>query len=515
MKIKKAWRQKKETGVVDANQKYHDFTPKNASGYLYYVRLSTELGMLYKIGFTTFGSVQERLGYKGGRDDDLVDKVLLFKRMTDAADWEALLHRVFRKKRAFYSDSEYLPLFRNGQSELYYEDVLGLDGDMEDVAAGSTEARRQEAYNYISFQHDKKMGRTPVRQPIKALTEEQQAIWNLLEQIRGGSQGILDWVGRIFSGFALTKGRGRTRKTLSPEEEKAREFIVALRGSSWADRHSEPTPRDPAAESLDVQLDILAAVGSSKEWTIKNARDVRLQVMLKNRIETAILAFRCGDLNKFEDLVDIPGVIDAIFDAQLSYGFRSDYLGILHNCGMTTLMETQETMSVASLREVMVRPLHDTYRPLLRYFVRTKKILGTSLAMPDEPLYAFDSQFSENGEHPYSDYFSPGTLIRKLGTNWTLEKPLKLTFHDDAIQFFIGVKIPEIGFAGSLAVDVMFTKNYKKIAVRFPNLDSLLLESARCRYPLESVTQDGLVINTSQQDLEQWFFEQTGEKFPF
>lgn len=507
---------KKETGVVDANQKYHDFTPKNASGYLYYVRLSTELGMLYKIGFTTLGSVQERLGYRGGRDDDLVDKVLLFKHMTDAADWEALLHRVFRKKRAFYDDSEYLPLFRNGQSELYYEDVLGLDDDMEDVAAGSTEARRQEAYYYISFQHDKRLGRTPVRHPIKAPTEEQQAIWNLLEQIRGFSQGILGWIGRIFSGFALTKVRGRTWKQLSPEEEKAREFIAMLRkvGSGGTGMRSESTPRDPSVGNTAVWTG-LSAIRNLDKQTIKIMRDLRLESILKNMTEKAILAFRSGNLHEFEDLVDIPGVIDAIFDAQLSYRFRSDYLGILNNCGMTTLMEAQEAMSAASLREVMVRPLHDTYRPLLRYFVRTKKILGTSLTMPDEPLYAFDSRFSENGEHPYSDYFSPGALIKKLGTDWTLEKPLKLTFHDDAIQFLIGVKIPEIGFTGSLAVDVMRTKNHKKIVARFPNLNSLLLESARCRYPLEFVTQDDLVIQTSEQDLDQWFFGKYGEKFPF
>lgn len=104
----------------------HRADPK---GNLYYVRLNTEYGVFYKLGFTTFGSVKARMSYKGSTDWQYIDKVLMFKNLPDAFEVEQKLHAYLDKKRAFaeYSANQALPLYRNGQTELYIEDVLHLD----------------------------------------------------------------------------------------------------------------------------------------------------------------------------------------------------------------------------------------------------------------------------------------------------------------------------------------------------------------------------------------------------
>lgn len=104
----------------------HRADPK---GNLYYVRLNTEYGIFYKLGFTTFGSVEARMRYGGSTDWQYIDKVLMFKNLPDAFEVEQKLHTYLDKKKAFakYSSNKEFPLCGNGQTELYIEDVLHLD----------------------------------------------------------------------------------------------------------------------------------------------------------------------------------------------------------------------------------------------------------------------------------------------------------------------------------------------------------------------------------------------------
>ncbi|HGY9638059.1 TPA: GIY-YIG nuclease family protein [Pseudomonas putida] len=98
-------------------------------GNLYYVRLNTPLGKFYKIGFTKMKSVNDRLAFQGTGDEKYIDEVLYFKFHLGALDLEQCLHGHFHDKAAFrqYSADVDMPLPKNGQSELYYDDVLNLD----------------------------------------------------------------------------------------------------------------------------------------------------------------------------------------------------------------------------------------------------------------------------------------------------------------------------------------------------------------------------------------------------
>ena len=113
----------------------------DARGNLYYVRLNTEYGKFYKIGFTTLESVHARMSYSGSTDWKYIDEVLMFIYLPDAFEVEQTLHSYLDEKRTFgkYSANSAFPLSKNGQSELYTEDVLGLDPEYTHLQKNETE----------------------------------------------------------------------------------------------------------------------------------------------------------------------------------------------------------------------------------------------------------------------------------------------------------------------------------------------------------------------------------------
>lgn len=117
--MKKLWRRLWNRPVTDA-------------GRVYYVKLKTDCGTFYKIGFTTKESVEERFSYAGLGDEKMIEKVFLFTYAENAYAVEQKLHKYFKKSLAFgkYSKDPNLPLFKRGQSELYRSDILGLDDEL-------------------------------------------------------------------------------------------------------------------------------------------------------------------------------------------------------------------------------------------------------------------------------------------------------------------------------------------------------------------------------------------------
>lgn len=106
--------------------------PRPSAGNVYYARLSTPHGTLYKLGFTKMASVTDRLAYGGLGNEKLIDKVLAFTFLEDAWDVEQDLHDHFQTQRAFggRGKNPAWPLCGCGQTELYRDDILGLDEDL-------------------------------------------------------------------------------------------------------------------------------------------------------------------------------------------------------------------------------------------------------------------------------------------------------------------------------------------------------------------------------------------------
>lgn len=122
-------------------------TPPTIAGYLYYVRLRTAFGPMYKLGFTSLTSLEARFAFKANGDEHLLDRQFLFAFRHDAFSVEQLLHGHFYKKRTFgrYSSNPALPLYQNGQSEIYIEDILQLDPQYSDNQANKTRAKLRAA----------------------------------------------------------------------------------------------------------------------------------------------------------------------------------------------------------------------------------------------------------------------------------------------------------------------------------------------------------------------------------
>lgn len=103
--------------------------PANRAGNLYYVKLNTQYGQFYKLGFTKSSSVHERFSFAGSDNHELIEKELLFVHLDNAYDVEARLHSHFKNAKSFgmFSAKADMPLYRSGQGELYYKDILKLD----------------------------------------------------------------------------------------------------------------------------------------------------------------------------------------------------------------------------------------------------------------------------------------------------------------------------------------------------------------------------------------------------
>lgn len=106
--------------------------PKNPAGNVYYARLITSHGTLYKLGFTSKSSLVERMAYGNSEDEKLIDRQFIFTFRDDAWDVEQTLLDHFNKHRAFgkYSKDPMKPLCGRGQSELFASDILGLDDEL-------------------------------------------------------------------------------------------------------------------------------------------------------------------------------------------------------------------------------------------------------------------------------------------------------------------------------------------------------------------------------------------------
>lgn len=120
--------------------KIKKFNNNHSTGNLYYARIKTEYGYFYKLGFTGHSSVEERFSFKTNGNHELLDYIFFIENFSDAYQKEQLLHSYFSNKRAFgkYSSEESFPLYQDGQSELYYEDILEVDGDYTQEQANET-----------------------------------------------------------------------------------------------------------------------------------------------------------------------------------------------------------------------------------------------------------------------------------------------------------------------------------------------------------------------------------------
>ncbi len=68
-------------------------TQYQKSGNLYYIKLKTDLGIFYKISFTTSKNIRDIFNHNGSNDYKLIQETLIFKYYDDAYLREQKLHK--------------------------------------------------------------------------------------------------------------------------------------------------------------------------------------------------------------------------------------------------------------------------------------------------------------------------------------------------------------------------------------------------------------------------------------
>jgi hypothetical protein len=411
------------------------YVPPSKAGNLYYVRLCTPVGMLYKIGFTTMGSVHERLAFRGDGTDTLIDRVLLFAHFSDASDLEQELHKLFRRSAAFCGWDEQMPLFANGQSELYCEDVLELDNNYSRRQSLET-AEEIEFVRHVAYGADEALLRAHLteRRRQRSDRERRWAETCATPSVKSGWMvrviGPIVRVGLVAC-IALVKLVGKLSETGNDRR------IAELRG--WL--------KDAARAARMRQL---------------------VQLDLRDDARSSIQALKRRDLAPFEQLVDIERLATNVTNAMTEdLALPSDYMGVANNCGLLDLVELMHREG--GCRDLLLRPVEEHYARTLRDFVTTHRLGTEELLLPDDLVYHYvPPELIASDRLTLSDYFGPKSFLSEFGRTWTLPEPEAMAIVGERCAFSIAVANEHTGFSGHLTVSVGRTPQ-GRLDVTFPN----------------------------------------------
>lgn len=370
---------------------------------VYYVRLNTPVGPLYKLGFTTHASVRERLQYKGLGNEKLLARVFAFVPSGNAYSIEQTLHRHFGHRAIFPRPEEDMPLFNDGQSELYAEDILRLDSMY-------TLEQSQHVHACIMAARMKRAGRSPT-EIDKALSERKEldSLESNLRAVASSNRGLIQ---RVKSLHAVIFKTGAER---SKEEEIRRltgwirHDAKAMHEALWIDRQK----RQERIRALQRKLNGLP------EEAPRQPGPSTVPAEPPSAARNALAALTARDLPRFERLVDIDASMYALAEAMTKHGTNSmamlsDYAGIANNLRLFDLMDK----IFAEGREALLQPIATSYATAFRHWVSTGELLSENLLLPSDPVY-FVTDEARLAESPLSDWYAPRVYLETLGRHWS------------------------------------------------------------------------------------------------
>jgi Meiotically Up-regulated Gene 113 (MUG113) protein len=398
--------------------------PQAIAGYVYYARLKTKFGPLYKLGYTSLGSVQERLAYQGKGHDRLIDVVLAFAPFDNALEVEQRLHAKFAHRQAFPKHLQHPddPLQGNGSSEIYATDVLKLEDVSEDILL----EREYAVEESLMRERMKRAGQSSERIAEKlAVTAESRNVIVAIARRLG-------WLSRMLAKLNLWLDSDRAKAHARVIEDD----IASLKQNAEQRRASRPMYGN---EVYYLAVDV----------------------------NKAIQAFRSGDLQAFEDLLDVDQAAVSFADAMTDdYIFGSDYMGVACNCGLLALVDAMAE-GKGSPRDLLLRPVEATYRAILRHWVKTGRLLTEGIFLPEGPLYRIEASDDRCG---LALYFGVGTLVHDCGRHWWIAPNTPATKLHGAIEFPLQVRNEATGFQGSLTIRVTRSKQDGRLNLEFPDL---------------------------------------------
>lgn len=403
--------------------------PRYSAGNLYYVRLKTRLGIFYKLGFTTMDSVQARLAFQTNGDDELVDEVLVFVHRENAYAEEQLLHEHFRDKAILLGDEQDMPLYQNGQSELYADDILELDFLSKDSSSADATRLNVALVRGRRFGNDESKIRASHAETLR------------MQQMAKDLGRRFSWVVRLY--------RATQEWNLSTRAREQREQV------GWIQMQLKK-------ERRHVLLNTVLRAAEIKKNPL---------VALRADIVKAIEALKRHRLETFEQIVDVNVFArNAVKALTLRLFMGSDFMAEALACNMEALCDAMEEDD--SGHQLLLKPIEETYKRVIREIVRDGRIWSAEITFPGDPRYRVEP--TDDGSAPFTltDSFGPDSLREKFGADWTL--PDEPSFHEGpgSVSFDIRVSNSVTGFAGALRVRARYTAE-RRIAVDFPNFGDL------------------------------------------
>jgi len=367
-------------------------------------------------------SVSDRLAFQGTGDEKYIEEVLYFQFRLDAYGLEQCLHLYFSDQAAFgkYSAFADMPLPRNGQSELYYDDVLNLDNKFTPAQAEATRKAVELAVAQRTYTSE-------------VWAKRMIAISNVTFNILTALAKTIGWSIRSIKAAAGIKVvEEQLPSSIIENKNRAELFLAELR-------------RD------------------------QEVRVARAQRELK--ILRLIYAFKNRDLEKFKGLANIEGVARDMASSMISdYFMLTDYMTVPNNCCMFNLMEA---MNHQNCHDLLIRPVIDSYIPMVEEFITTRTITDMSIRMPDDPLYSVDPEYAGCPDN-FTAYFGAQEFAGLLDCQFVARGPYK---HDDpkrSVEFTVELKdrFSEKNFELQIVIDL----SKKMLRFSFPNLLQVMRE---------------------------------------
>lgn len=391
-------------------------------GHLYYVRLNTPLGKFYKIGFTTMKSVNDRLAFQGTGDEKYIDEVLYFNFRLGALSLEQSLHSYFAEKAAFHKYSAYadLPLSKNGQSELYYEDVLELDNKYTPAQAEETRKAVELAIT------------------MRTYTSE---VW---------AKRVI-----VFSNIALNA------------------LMVVAKTIGWSIKKIQAIAGIKTA-TIELPPSVLEDQKKVRLFLAELQREKKMKSLRLHRELTMFRLIHAFSNQNLEDLMKIIKIEelgrDIANSIALDLQMFSDYLCIPNNCCMFALMEH---MNHENCHELLIKPVVDSYIPMIKEFVVTRKISDMSIHLPNEPIYAVDPEYNDC-DIKFDDYFGAQEFIGLLECCYISKSAFKHNDAEASVEFSIEIEDKETARRFLLRIIASFKNRSPRLT--FPNLNELIRE---------------------------------------
>jgi len=402
--------------------------PASPDGNLYYVRLKTPVGTMYKLGFTKLSSVRERLAYQKSGDEQHIDKVLLFAHRPDAFTIEEQLHGYFGKKRLFgkYAAQKDRPLAGNGQSELYANDILGFDPEFSKAQEKTTKKMSKRAYS-----------------------------GDIVEDVLMGGIGV--FLMSVFLPlivlFDFTFGRENHRKDKARSKIEKTDIETVIKElkdhpiPSDADRPAPPAVKSAVSGPKSVPLKQAPVATlwtcTSMSCRMKAKSEVEEGNLSQVHMERVLMAMKAHNWQDFAKLCDADFLAREIVFSLSGLREGQNYVDFADNLGFRKFSLTIVGNQYSKvLRSRLFSPIAQAYRRFMEQRIKDRGQETIKAEWPDEPLFELGNAYVDDGE--VGHFFEPALATEVLGV--VCQSVRKIGYNKGLLDFGFRVVNQRTGF---------------------------------------------------------------------